>query len=79
MSENRVEEVDIKELVTHVLDEEEISREDVSLLQEREARDYLEGLKKFIESDKNILMPLTSVAMYKVILLFLLLVSSLYT
>jgi hypothetical protein len=66
---SREEEVDIKELAS-ALDEGEISREDVFLRHEREARDYLEGLKKFIESDKDTFSPITiSDAMYKVIFL----------
>lgn len=59
-------EVDVKEQDS-VLDEGEISREDVFLRREREGREYLEGLKKFIESDKDTLTPMTSVAMRKVI------------
>jgi hypothetical protein len=65
---SRVEEVDIEELAS-ALDEGEISREDVFLRHERESRDYLEGLKKFIESDKDALSPITCDAMCKVVIL----------
>lgn len=50
-----------------IVEEEEISRDEMSLLWERGARDYLEGLKKFLETDNNTLTPITSVAMRKVI------------